>query len=342
MPERVVDLANEVSDLATDKLRAIEDVADKTRMLAINARIQAAHVGDRGAAFAVVAEEVGTVATHVRALSESFAAELGPRIERIDSYGRHLVEQVPGQRMADLALNAVEMIDRNLYERSCDVRWWATDSAVVDACAAPDDAERTDWACDRLGVILASYTVYLDLWVADRNGRVIAHGRPDRYPNVRGTDVSGESWFTRAMATKDGSTFVVDDIALAPGLGDQPVATYATAVRAGGEVRGEAIGALGVFFDWGPQSQAIVNGLRLSDDERKRTRCLLLDANGQIIASSDGQGLLSERITLRTDGADTGFYTEGDAIIGFAKTPGYETYEGLGWYGAMIQRRKTT
>ena len=28
MPERVVDLANEVSDLATDKLKAIERVAD--------------------------------------------------------------------------------------------------------------------------------------------------------------------------------------------------------------------------------------------------------------------------------------------------------------------------
>lgn len=35
--------------------------------------------------------------------------------------------------MTDLALNVVDLIDRNLYERSCDVRWWATDSAVVQA-----------------------------------------------------------------------------------------------------------------------------------------------------------------------------------------------------------------
>ena len=73
MPERVVDLANEVSDLATDKLQAIERVADQTRMLAMNARIQAAHAGDSGAAFAVVAQEVGGVATQVRALSEALA-----------------------------------------------------------------------------------------------------------------------------------------------------------------------------------------------------------------------------------------------------------------------------
>jgi hypothetical protein len=340
MPERVVDLANEVSDLATDKLQAIEQVADQTRMLAINARIQAAHAGDSGAAFAVVAQEVGGVATQVRSLSESLAAELAPRIGRIDTLGRDLVEQVPGQRAADLALNAVELIDRNLYERSCDVRWWATDSAVVDACARTDEDAVTAFAARRLGVILDSYTVYLDLWIADADGRVVAHGRPDRYDGVLGADVSGAPWFRKAMATADGTEYAVDDITVAPLLGDAPVATYATAVRRDGETRGTAIGALGIFFDWGGQSQDIVDGLRLNDAERDRTRALLLDADGLVIASSDRTGVLSERVTLNTGGRDGGYYTDGDSIVGFARTPGYETYEGLGWYGALIQKRR--
>jgi Methyl-accepting chemotaxis protein (MCP) signalling domain len=335
MPERVVELANEVSDLATDKLQAIERVADQTRMLAINARIQAAHAGDAGAAFAVVAQEVGGVASAVRALSEALSAQLAPRIGQIDTLGRDLVEQVPGQRAADLALNAVELIDRNLYERSCDVRWWATDSAVVDACAGGDTA----FASRRLGVILDSYTVYLDLWIADADGRVVAAGRPDRYPGVIGADVSAAPWFRKAMATADGTEYAVDDIAIAPLLESAPVATYATAVRRDGEARGEAIGALGIFFDWGAQSRDIVDGLRLSDAERGRTRALLLDADGLVIAASDGAGVLSERVVLKTDGRDGGYYTDGDAIVGFARTPGYETYAGLGWYGALIQRK---
>jgi hypothetical protein len=340
MPERVVDLANEVSDLATDKLQAIEQVADQTRMLAINARIQAAHAGDSGAAFAVVAQEVGGVATRVRALSESLAAELAPRIGRIDTLGRDLVEQVPGQRMADLALYAVELIDRNLYERSCDVRWWATDSAVVEACADTADDAKATFASRRLGVILDSYTVYLDLWLADAAGRVIAAGRPDRHPGVLGADVSAAPWFRQAMATADGTEYAVDDITVAPLLGDAPVATYATAVRRDGEARGAAIGALGVFFDWGAQSQDIVDGLRLSDAERDRTRCLLLDADGLVLAASDRSGVLSERVTLRTEGRTGGYYTEDDTIVGFARTPGYETYAGLGWYGALVQQRR--
>src|SRR6266571_2758733 len=48
---------------------------------------------------------------------------------------QQITERSRGERMVDLALNAIELIDRNLYERTCDVRWWATDSAVVD-CAA--------------------------------------------------------------------------------------------------------------------------------------------------------------------------------------------------------------
>jgi hypothetical protein len=97
------------------------------------------------------------------------------------------------------------------------------------------------------------------------------------------------------------------------------------------------LGALGIFFDWGPQAQAIVDGLRLSDEERARTRALLLDAEGRVIAASDRRGLLTERLALRTEGRESGYYADGETVVGFAHTPGYETYKGLGWYGAIVQ-----
>ena len=220
------------------------------------------------------------------------------------------------------------------------MRWWATDAAVVDVCADPTADGAVQYACHRLGVILSSYTVYLDLWVADRDGRVIAHGRPDRYDQVIGTNVSGEAWFEQAMAARSGEDFAVDDITRNARLNNEPVATYATAIRAGGETHGEAIGALGIFFEWGPQAQGIVDGLRLSDEERPRTRAMLLDANHRVIASTGGEGLLTERFPLREDGREGGYYTEGNRIIGFHRTPGYETYEGLGWLGCIVQERR--
>ncbi len=215
------------------------------------------------------------------------------------------------------------------------MRWWATDSAVVGACAEPGDEDRARHASRRLGVILSSYTVYLDLWIADRSGRVIAHGRPDRYRRVLGRDVSGERWFRQAMATAAGAAYAVDDIRREDGLDG---AAYSTAVRAGGDEHGEVIGALGIFFDWAPQAQAIVEGIGLSGEERSRTRSLLLDASGRVIAASDGRGLLEETATLRIEGRERGYDADGDRIVGFALTPGYETCAGLGWYGALVQR----
>ena len=90
----------------------------------------------------------------------------------------------------------------------------------------------------------------------------------------------------------------------------------------------------------GPRTgvRAIVEGLRLAPEDRERTRRLLLDAEGRVLAAPDRRGLLRDRVALRTDGRPEGHYREADGTtVGFARTPGYETYEGLGWYGALVQ-----
>jgi hypothetical protein len=336
VPERVVRLAEEVGRVTGEKLQGIEQVARSTKMLALNALIESARAGDQGAGFAVVAREVSEVADRARLLSEELSSELGPRIEELTALGHQLVGRVRGQRLADLALNVIELLDRNLYERSCDVRWWATDAALVDALTTGDPAAARH-AGDRLAVILRSYTVYLDLWVADASGRVVARAAADRGGAGVGSDVSDRPWFRAAMATRSGDDYAALDVARDPALGAL-TATYATAVREGGRADGRPVGALGVFFDWERQAQAIVDGVRLAPGEREATRVLVLDRTGLVLAASDRAGVLTERVPLRTGDRAAGSYTDEDATVGFAATPGYETYEGLGWYGALVQR----
>ncbi|SNS21787.1 MULTISPECIES: methyl-accepting chemotaxis protein [unclassified Azospirillum] len=337
MDNSLIDLTRNVLDVASQKVSAIEDINRTTKMLAFNALIEAGRAGDAGRGFAVVANEVNSISRQVSVVASELRSEIGQLVDRMATVGEDLMVRFRGQRLADLALNMIEIIDRNLYERSCDVRWWATDKAVVDCIAAPTP-DATAFASSRLGVILDSYTVYLDLWVADRSGRVIATGRPRRFPHAIGTNVANEPWFRQALATKDGADFAVVDVTTNPALDGRTVATYSTAVRRDGAVDGDVIGAMGIFFDWEPQARAVTTGVRLDRSEEAHTRCLLVDAAGRVIASSDGRGQLTETFPLETGGKPMGHYVDKyGRLVGFALTPGYETYRGLGWYGVIVQ-----
>ncbi|MGE5514886.1 MAG: methyl-accepting chemotaxis protein [Bacteroidota bacterium] len=335
-PERIISLTKAVYDVANDKIQAIKKVTGTTRILSLNALIEATRAGEAGKGFAVVANEVKNVSHNIDSITQSLESDLSGTIQDLMALGETLVQQVRGARLADLALHMIEIIDRNLYERSCDVRWWATDSAVVD-CLAHPSPERLAHASRRLGVILESYTVYLDLWVADASGRVVANGLPGRYPRAVGSDVSQEGWFKSAMATSNGGDFAMADISVNPALGNAMVATYATAIREGGETQGRPLGVLGIFFDWQPQSECVVKGVRLNDMEKDRTRCLLVDRNHRVLASSDGVGVLTEVVPLRDTPPMGAYVSPSGEVIGYALTPGYETYAGMGWKGVIVQ-----
>ncbi len=98
------------------------------------------------------------------------------------------------------------------------------------------------------------------------------------------------------------------------------------------------MGVIAVLFDWQQQSAAAVAGVRLEEQERAATRVMILDAEQRVLASSDGHGVLSERFRLDLAQGAQGAYRADGRLVGYALTPGYETYRGLGWYGAVCQR----
>jgi len=332
----VAGLTSRVSTLTNQKIQEIQKITGRMRMLALNAMIEAARAGTAGAGFSIVAQEVRGVGGEVAQVAATLEQELAGQIGQLERLIEVMEVQARGMRLVDLALNAIEIVDRNLYERTCDVRWWATDSAVVDCAASPGE-ESCGYASERLGVILGAYTVYLDLWLCDLGGKVLANGRPDRYAVV-GADVSGEPWFRAARELASGDDYAVADIARQPLLSSATTATYAAKVCAGGRANGAPLGVLAAHFDWAPQAQTIAEGVRLSNDEKARSRVMLVDAAHRVIASSDGQGVLTERLALRLEGRQSGYYVEPNgSLVAFHATPGYETYRGLGWYGVIVQ-----
>ena len=98
------------------------------------------------------------------------------------------------QRLTDLALNMIDVIDRNLYEQSCDVRWWATDAAIADDVTSGPEAaaHASKW----MSMILDTYTVYLDIWALDFESRkhqpsIAPDDEPQRSSTARSKQKNG-------------------------------------------------------------------------------------------------------------------------------------------------------
>ena len=270
-------LTAEVNQVACEKTKSIQKITNQMKMLALNALIESSRAGAQGAGFAVVAQEVRNVGQQVETIARELESQLTNRTGNLMTSIAQMADRSRGERMVDLSLNAIELMDRNLYERTCDVRWWATDSAVIDCAAKPEPAAVAH-VSERLAVILGAYTVYIDLWLCDLEGRVIANGRADRF-NAVGQNVAHTKWFRAARALRTGDDYAVGDVESQPLLGNAQVVTYCASIREGGKANARPIGVLAIHFDWEPQARAIVQGVRVGVADKARV--LLVDSNFQ-------------------------------------------------------------
>ena len=341
-PERIAHLAKVINTKIDETISQIRSINIQTHVLSLNARVEAARAGAAGEAFEVVAAEMGALSGRTSEVSDVMANETKEAISELSRISEDLSTNVRGVRLGDLALTNIDLIDRNLYERSCDVRWWATDSSVVDALTQ-NTKEACQFASFRLGQILDSYTVYYDLVLCELDGRVVARGKQRDYGEAQGSQKDSE-WFKTAINTKSGTDYGFETVHRNSLVNNNLVLVYSCAVRKEGKVDSDILGVLGIIFNWEGLAQTIVHEIPLSDQEKMNSRVCIFHRSGMILADSNNRQLEQKldfaslpAIIERQNGFLSETYRGEQYCIGFAASPGYETYN-TGWHSLIAQK----
>ena len=137
------------------------------QLISINGIILATDLGKAGTSFIPIFDQITKTGNSTTGKMEELLSEMSS-----DMLQQNL------KALENLSKQAIDLIDRNLFERAADVRWWSTDHAFWTALQHSSNTN-FDEASKRLGIINASYTMYRDLVIADANGRIVATSKTE-------------------------------------------------------------------------------------------------------------------------------------------------------------------
>ncbi len=179
--KELVDASTTISSV----LSVISDIADQTNLLALNAAIEAARAGEQGRGFAVVADEVRSLASRTQVSTE----EIRSTVERLQNSGKQATKQMEENRkvalnnlehakIAGSALQEVLVAVRHIAERNTDIA-----SAATQQHQACEEVSESIEGIKNVGELSASYAQ--ETYEACRKLAVMAEDLSDKLAHYK-------------------------------------------------------------------------------------------------------------------------------------------------------------
>lgn len=150
----------------------------------------------------------------------------------------------------------IDIMDRNLYERANDCRWWALNSEFRDIL---DCENITNLQQEKLSKTLQYinnlYTVYTNLFIYDKNGIVIAVSQ-DNQQHLIGKKLD-TLWSNKTLTMKDSSKYCVSDFEKTDLYNNKPTYIYNAPIKSS-KNENNIVGGIGIVFDSEVEFKAMI------------------------------------------------------------------------------------
>lgn len=265
----------------------IMNAAENIRRIVWNGQVMSSgQSGDQSKLKAVLAQISETASRSNELLSRSIG----------DLYNTVLTSELKKTEFVSHLL--VDLLDRNLYERANDCRWWASTPELRAAMSAPRmDAKTRANLAEILKYINSLYTVYTRLFVYDLNGEIVAstlNGQDD--PVSLGVQLASQTLEQVRALDSEQSYYVTpfEDNAL---YDSAPTYVYHAAIRSMGN-GGAVVGGIGIVFNSAVELEMMLRG---AIGNAPDSTGLFVDRSGRIIASTDAKKTVGGKLDLDAD-----------------------------------------
>ncbi|MGD0961324.1 MAG: hypothetical protein ABSB19_16065, partial [Methylomonas sp.] len=228
---------------------------------------------------------------------------------------------------ASKAQVAIDLLIRNLFERTADVGFLATDDDIRSFLL--EDA-KTDkqilFIENRLHEYVKKYSVYDEIIILDSHGYVKANLDKNN-PIVRSSD----PLLTETLKTERDYVETFGNSDLQPAHRHSLI--YSCKITETNQRDSKVLGVLCLCFRFDDEMKGIFANLLTQDQIGVLT---VLGADSRVIASSNENIVPLQTGMPGRDSVNTVFYQDQDFIVNTCRTKGYQGYTGLGWRGQML------
>lgn len=257
-------------------------------------------------------------------------------IKKSIDYTYSIVIQASLNNAAFRASLCVEIMDRNLYERANDCRWWALNTTFRKMLNDPNEFDFKK-ITNILKYINSLYTVYTNIFLYDKDRKIIAVSNSTQDFLV-GKKVNNQA-FTKSLANVDSQLYYVSEFENTELYNNKPTYIYCGSITSLKE--GKNIGGIGIVFDSEPQFKAIMD--EIIDEEIQIA--IFCKENGEIISTSSVsefkigdkfEYIINLKINNHTNHTEIINIQDKKYLMGVAKSAHYREYKNNDGYANSV------